>query len=64
MRILRNEMMNKDAAIFLLREGISKGCYPEFQIVSNSMYPILKMGDKVSVKEISVKDLSCGDIVL
>ncbi len=54
----------EDVAIILLKEGISQGRHPEFQVVSNSMYPVLKIGDKISVKETPLNKLSCGDIVV
>lgn len=54
----------QEESIILLKEGISKGRHPEFQIASNSMSPFLKIGDKISLKEIPSSELSCGDVIV
>lgn len=47
----------------LLQEGLGKGRSYEFQVISPSMFPLLKIGDKVILQSISAEDLRCGDIV-
>jgi signal peptidase I len=59
-----NQIINSDVAILLIKEGLAKGLGSEFQIISNSMHPVLKIGDKIKIKKASLKDLICGDIVI
>ena len=53
-----------NAAFYLLRESIDSGKLLEFEVVSNSMSPFLKIGDKVTVGNIIPKELKLGDIVV
>ncbi|MBM3248181.1 MAG: signal peptidase I [Candidatus Omnitrophica bacterium] len=58
------DLTQQDAIALLLKDGLSKGLHPEFQIISSSMHPVLQPGDRIFVKEYSVNSLSCGDIVV
>ncbi|MDP2939190.1 MAG: signal peptidase I [Candidatus Omnitrophota bacterium] len=64
MNIDEKERLIKDEVVILLKEGIAKGRHPELQIVSHSMYPILKISDKILLKEVQLNNLSCGDIIV
>lgn len=59
-----NSITQQDAIALLFKDGLSKGRHPEFQIVSSSMHPVLQPGDRIFVKEYSVSNLDCGDIVV
>ncbi|MBL7198150.1 MAG: signal peptidase I [Candidatus Omnitrophica bacterium] len=59
-----NKSSKFDELILLLKEGISKSSNFEFQVISDSMSPLLKSTDKVSVKPVTVNELFCGDIVI
>lgn len=57
--------LNTEKRVFvdLLQEKIQEIKFINFEISGTSMYPYLKVGDKVLVKHISPEELKFGDIV-
>ena len=54
-----------DSAILadILRESMSQGQNPGITLTSNSMYPLLKTGDRISIEPVTPSDLQPGDII-
>ncbi|HID87110.1 MAG TPA: signal peptidase I [Anaerolineae bacterium] len=48
----------------LIRERMAKGTTFRFRVISNSMAPMIRAGDRVTVSRVGVEDLRRGDIVL
>lgn len=47
----------------ILRESMSQGQFPGITLTSNSMYPLLKTGDRISIEAVAPSDLQYGDII-
>lgn len=58
------EKEKSDIAFCLLKEKIRYGKILNFEIVSNSMSPLLKRGDTASVRNVEPQDLQKGDIIV
>lgn len=48
----------------LLKEALLEGRQVELEVSSNSMYPILKVGDVIVVEAVNVDQLHCGDCIV
>lgn len=60
----RLEVKSSSITFDLLKEKIETTKLPNFQIISNSMSPFLKIGDEVLLKNITPEDLRIGDIIV
>ena len=47
----------------ILRESMARGQNPSLTLTSNSMYPLLKTGDRISIESVTPSDLRRGDII-
>lgn len=52
------------AAGDLIREEMARGIPFRFRVISSSMAPMIRVGDRVAVSKVGVDDLRRGDIVL
>lgn len=65
MPILVSEDTSKlNTAFNILKESIDSDRLLESEVVSNSMSPFLKIGDKVTIGNIVLKELKLGEIVV
>lgn len=48
----------------LLRKSLAQGQTPSLTIISNSMKPLLQLGDKIFIETVELDTLQLGDIVL
>lgn len=58
------EKEKSEIAFYLLKKSIKEKKVFEFEVISNSMSPLLKAGDKVSIRSISPGVLKKGDIIV
>ena len=58
------EKEKSQAAFCLLKESIKNDKTFHGEVVSGSMFPLLEIGDKLSIKDISINDLKNGDIIV
>ncbi|MFQ5398493.1 MAG: hypothetical protein ACE5E7_02735 [Anaerolineae bacterium] len=47
----------------MLREGLQSGRLPRLTVTSNSMAPLLRVGDQITLEPVSTVDLKPGDII-
>ena len=50
-------------AFCLLQEAMASGKIVDFEVISNSMSPFLRIGDIATIRNIGLKDLHKGDII-
>lgn len=62
--LLPEDTAKLNTAFDILKENIDSGRLLEFEVISNSMFPFLKISDQVAIGNTAPKDLRLGDIVV
>lgn len=57
-------MLDTAVIAMMLRQSLSEGQHPHLTIISDSMAPLLRTGDKVQLSQATANDLQTGDIAV